>query len=751
MKIFYLIALSVIALYSCQNSGSGLYMESSKTIEIDQLSSDDSIIFRAAHVVPSEAQYQFKRDEFICFIHFGINSFTRVEWGSGVEDPSVFALKNLDTDQWCRAAKSAGMAKVIFTVKHHDGFCLWQTRYTAHGVSSTEFRDGNGDILKDLAASCKKYDLKLGVYLSPADLFQIESPDGLYGNRSKKSERTIPREVEGRPFSDKRTFSFCIDDYNEYFLNQLYELLTEYGPVHEVWFDGAHPKRKGGQTYDYIAWKELIRTLAPEAVIFGKDDVRWCGNEGGGTRDSEWDVVSFKDDPNSQNMFPDMHGDLGSVDKLREGNFLHYLPAETNTSIRAGWFYRDDTEQDVRGADDLFDIYERSVGGNSTFLLNLPPNREGEISQREVAVLKEIGDRIRSTYSNDLFKGAKGSKLVLDSNDETFELVKEGDMIEIETPEPITINRLLLQEAIRTHSMRVAEHKLEAFIEGEWKEIATSTVIGYKRILRFSDITSDRFRVTFTKTRLEPAISKISAHFYERKPAQLDISRDFDGVIAISKIQHKFGWKREGGEAARELAPGTVIHYTLDGSEVIESSPIYDKPFRSEGGTVRAKAYANGVAGGETKSVFGLLKGDWTLQKASSTANEIHNAEFAFDGDENTYWKSKNSGHPQYLEIDLNRTVTIKGFAYTPWAKKGSASDLNVEGMVERGVIKVSSDGKNWRVAGEFEFGNLINDPTVRYSYFEKEVEARYVRFESTKGARDSRSATVAELDLIAY
>ena len=169
--------------------------------------------------------------------------------------------------------KAAGIKMVILTVKHHDGFVLWQSRYTKHGIMSTTFRDGKGDVLKELSASCRKYDLKLGVYLSPADLYQIENPEGLYGNLSKYTLRTIPREVAGRPFKSKTQFKFEVDDYNEYFLNQLFELLTEYGPIHEVWFDGAHPKRKGGQTYNYPAWKKLIKTVAPQAVIFGREDI----------------------------------------------------------------------------------------------------------------------------------------------------------------------------------------------------------------------------------------------------------------------------------------------------------------------------------------------------------------------------------------------------------------------------------------------------------------------------------------------
>ena len=275
------------------------------TIPVEAGDSQEMIIEKAAHVVPTPNQLSALENEFIAFIHFGPNTFTKREWGTGHEDPKVFDLKTLDTDQWCEAMKAAGMKMVILTVKHHDGFVLWQSRYTTHGIMSTGFEGGKGDILKNLSASCQKYGLKLGIYLSPADLFQIESKDGLYGNLSQYTERVIPREVPGRPFANKTTFKFKVDDYNEYFLNQLFELLTEYGPIHEVWFDGAHPKRKGGQTYNYQAWKELIHTLAPEAVIFGREDVRWCGNEAGGTRPTEWNVVAYQANPDTMNHFAD--------------------------------------------------------------------------------------------------------------------------------------------------------------------------------------------------------------------------------------------------------------------------------------------------------------------------------------------------------------------------------------------------------------------------------------------------------------
>ena len=220
---------------SCkEESKKALFYTTQNTIKIDEDDSRDSIILKAAHVVPSKNQMNALKDEFIAFVHFGPNTFTKLEWGNGMEDPSVFNLKNLDTDQWCRAMKDAGMKKVIITAKHHDGFVLWQSRYTKHGVMSSPFQNGEGDILKELSKSCEKYGIKLGVYLSPADLYQIENKDGLYGNLSEYTLRTIPRPVEGRPFENKTTFEFEVDDYNESFLNQLFELLTEYGPIDEV-------------------------------------------------------------------------------------------------------------------------------------------------------------------------------------------------------------------------------------------------------------------------------------------------------------------------------------------------------------------------------------------------------------------------------------------------------------------------------------------------------------------------------------
>ena len=566
MNKFSLLLVGALSLLSC-NSEPRSSISPQSTIKIEKGESRESILEKAAHVVPSANQLSALDNEFIAFIHFGPNTFTRKEWGNGMEDPAVFDLQTLDTDQWCQAMKAAGMKMVIFTAKHHDGFVLWQSRYTNHGVISSGYKNGKGDVLKELSESCKKYDLKLGIYLSPADLYQIESPDGLYGNLSNYTKRTIPREVEGRPFDNKTTFEFEVDDYNEYFLNKLFELLTEYGEIHEVWFDGAHPKRKGGQTYHYAAWRKLIRTLAPNAVIFGREDIRWCGNEAGATRKTEWNVITYPEDPNTATEFVDMtDNDLGSREKLYAGNYLHYQPAETNTSIREGWFYRDDTSQKVRSADDVFDIYERSVGGNSNFLLNIPPNREGKFSPQDVAVLEEVGKRIQETYTLNLIEKARGPREVLDGKLDTYLLVDNADQsISITMKKPTTINRLVLQEAIATHSERVEAHAVDAWIDNQWVEIAQATNIGYKRILRFPEVTTNKIRLRITSSRLTPTICNISAHYYHSRPPQLAFSRNKEGMVTIAPLKSVFNWNQYGENAAKNLNVGyeIFIHSTV--------------------------------------------------------------------------------------------------------------------------------------------------------------------------------------------
>ncbi len=742
-KLFqYAVLMLIVASCNQKNTGNSIVMPVSNTIAINESDTNDSIVLKAAHVVPTTNQYNALKNEFIAFIHLGPNTFTRKEWGNGMEDSKIFNLQNLDTDQWCKAMKGAQMKMVIITVKHHDGFVLWQSRYTKHGIMSTPFKNGKGDILKELSESCKKYGLKLGVYLSPADLYQIENKEGLYGNLSKYTERTIPRPIKGRPFNNKTTFKFKVDDYNEYFLNQLFELLTEYGPIYEVWFDGAHPKRKGGQTYNYLAWKELIHKLAPKAVVFGKQDIRWCGNESGGTRDTEWNVIPYQEDPHGMSSFHDITAkDIGSREKLYKAKYLHYQQAETNTSIREGWFYRDDTNQKVRSADDVFDIYERSVGGNSTFLLNIPPNRDGKFSPEDIKVLKEVGQRIKETYGDNLFKNASGPKKVLDNNTDSFVVLDQDPQeIIIETSKPVTVNRFVIQEAIATHGERVEKYTFDAWVDDKWKEIVTSTNIGYKRILRFPEVTSNKFRLRVLESRYYPVISNISAHYYNSRPPELSIERNFEGLITIKPKKHNFRWKPHGEDASANINAGLMIRYTTDGSKPNKTSKLYTKEFFYPMGEIKAIPLIHDENGPVVSHTFGSVKKDWKLISVDSKKKK-HKADNAFDSFYNTYWQSKpNKNNKHYISIDLGKEYKLTGFSYTPQKEHAG-------GMIEKGVIKISKNGKSWKVLEDFTFGNLINDPSTRKHLFQTPINTRYIRLESKVIAGGKNTAAVAELD----
>ena len=708
------------------------------TIAINPGDSEEMIMQKAAHVVPTANQMSALENEFIAFIHFGPNTFTRMEWGTGNEDPKIFDLKTLDTDQWCQAMKSAGMKMVIITVKHHDGFCLWQSRYTRHGIMSTGFRDGKGDVLKDLSASCRKYGLKLGIYLSPADLYQIENPAGLYGNLSKYSMREIPREVPGRPFANKKKFRFYVDDYNEYFLNQLFELLTEYGEVHELWFDGAHPKRKGGQQYNYKAWMELIHTLAPKAVVFGRGDVRWCGNESGATRSTEWNVLPYVEHPDSMSHYPDMtEADIASRQKLLKANYLHYQQAETNTSIREGWFYRDDERQRVRSADDVFDIYERSVGGNSTFLLNIPPNREGRFSDEDVRVLAEVGNRISNTYGKSLLKGiAKGPKQLFDDNNRTF--VEITAPLEIGMKREVTFNRIVLQEPVAVHGERIERLAVDIMTNGEWHEVAQCTNVGYKRIIRLPEVTTKRVRIRVLESRSTAALSTVSLHRYESRPPQLSCSQGIDGKVTISPKKHEFGWKPHNENAAGNLSTGYTIHYTTDGSQPDENSPLYTLPLTIEPCLLKAVAVLGDKTGAVMSHQVGFAKEKWVIT-TSAGETKGHEAAKAIDAKPGSYWQST-SGTEQSITIDMGESHTLRGFCYTP------ANGVS-NGHMSACRVMWSADGVTYHSAGDYTFGNIVNDPSPRYHYLPQSVEARFVTIIAT-GIAQGEVLNVGEIDI---
>jgi len=508
----------------------------------------------------------------------------------------------------------------------------------------------------------------------------------------------------------------------------------------------------GPNTYEY--WYTLIRELAPEAVIFGKGpDVRWCGNESGRTRESEWNVIPLDVHPDNCDWLDITAEDLGSREKLYDAKYLYYLPAETNTSIRHGWFYRDDTLQDARTADDVFDIYERSVGGNSVFMLNIPPNRDGQFSIRDANVLKEVGKRIRETYGHNLLKDAvSNSTFVLDGDGHAcWSPEKEDENLMPTLDEPVTVNRFMIHEAIGLKGQRIEHHAMDAWIDQQWKEVAQGTTVGYKKIMRFPQVTSNRFRLRIPVSRLKPSVTEISAHYYRPRPGILQIQRDSQGFISISPQAKAFEWKPHHQNTAL-INQDLEIRYTIDGNIPDKKSAGYRNKFLlRSGGVVKARAFSRDEEGQVVTECFGLLKCNWKPISVSSQVPEVHPASNAFDGNPETFWITGEKGerkelpaHPHFISIDIDTACTITGFMYLP------RQDNRIpEGMIEKGYIEISEDGKNWQNTENFEFGNLLNDPSRRTCWFRKPVKGRYIRLISTAGVDGNPSAGAAEIEML--
>jgi len=467
----------------------------------------NNVIYRAAHIVPMERQLAWQKMEFYAFIHFGVNTFTDREWGDGTEDPAIFNPIEFDARQWVSVIKDAGMSGLIMTCKHHDGFCLWPSQYTEHSVKNSPWRNGKGDIVGEVAQACREAEIKFGVYLSPWD-------------RHEPSYGDSPR-------------------YNDYFKNQLRELLTNYGEIFSVWFDGACGEGPNGkrQVYSWEEYYEIIRELQPDAVIsIMGPDVRWCGNEAGRTRTSEWSVLPKRlsdqetiaeasqtvDDP-AWALAGGSEDDLGSRDKLKDARELIWFPAETNTSIRRGWFYHQAQDERVKSFDRLLDIYFKTVGGNSTFLLNFPPDQRGLIHENDAQRARQIGDFLKATFKTNLALGAEtrashtkghGAEFSADNTVDgswntywTTDDWQSTAEIEYDLGETVTFNVAMLQEYIKG-GQRVEAFALDVWDGSQWKEVAQSTTIGYKRLLRFPIVTTRKVRIRIIQSRVSPTIAK---------------------------------------------------------------------------------------------------------------------------------------------------------------------------------------------------------------------------------------------------
>jgi alpha-L-fucosidase len=448
--------------------------------------------------VPSERQLAWHEMEYYMFVHFTVNTFTDKEWGYGDEKESVFNPTALDCRQWAKVAKEAGMKGIIITAKHHDGFCLWPSQFTEHSVKNSVWKDGKGDVLMELRKACDEFGLKMGVYLSPWD-----RNSAVYG--------TLP--------------------YLAYYRNQLHELLTKYGNIFEVWFDGANggdgyyggareTRKIDNKTYyDWPNTHSIVRELQPSAVMFSDagPDIRWVGNESGMGSLTNWCLLK-KDE-----MYPG--GNFAKILGAGHEDGNYWVPAEVDVSIRRGWFYHQNQDSLVRSPENLMELYYSSVGRNSNLLLNVPPDRRGLLHENDVKSLLAFREMLKKEFENNIAKGKKATATsvwgkgyeaskVNDGNPETFWATKDGQTsgdIIIDLGKETEVNRIVLQEYIKL-GQRVQEFKVTGYSNGEWKPLIDGTTIGHKVIRKFPLIKTSKIKVAFGKSRACPVISNIELY-----------------------------------------------------------------------------------------------------------------------------------------------------------------------------------------------------------------------------------------------
>ncbi|WP_347840600.1 alpha-L-fucosidase [uncultured Draconibacterium sp.] len=513
---------------------------------------EEDIVLKASKVVPSQRQYDWQKLELTAFIHFGVRTFDDEGFEKREADISLFNPEEIDVRQWVKVLKEAGMKLVVFTAKHSDGLCNWPSKCTEYNISKTPFQDGTGDLVRDLAEACKEAGLKFGVYVSPWD----------------KHEPT-----------------FGTDAYNKVLIGQLTELLTNYGEISEVWFDGH-----GDGTVQNYYWDEyysLIRKLQPNAVIAVMGpDVRWVGTESGYGRHTEWSVLpgnaTNQEDIAAGSQQGDVEGafvprnlmdeDLGSREILKNAESLVWYPAEIDVSIRPGWFYVKEDDHQVKTPQKLVDIFYNSVGLNGVLLLNIAPDERGLIPDADIKSLKGMRYILDNTFNNNLVSKAKinsdnevkkhSAKLLLDNNNETYWSPKSTTkpmIAQIELARKQSFNTLMLQENI-LEGQRIEKYKLDYFNGEEWETFVEGTTVGYKRLFKFPEVKTDRIRMTIEESRSIPQLSTIGVFKSPPEVSFEPAACSFRDEIKVQLISD---------------TKASKIYYTLDGSIPTEESELY--------------------------------------------------------------------------------------------------------------------------------------------------------------------------------
>ncbi len=646
--------------------------------------------------------------EYYGLIHYGLNTYIEVDWGYGDTSPELFNPRNLDTDQWVKAAKDAGMRGLILVAKHHDGFCLWQTKTTDYSLKAAPWREGKGDLVADFMASCKKYGIKPGIYISPWD-----RNHGDYGTEA------------------------YVTDYHE----QWRELLTLYGAdIFEVWFDGAN----GGDGYyggaretrtipaDYYQYDKLFEMLdeyAPNATIFGgynENALRWVGNESGYAGETNWSTYS------KGSAFV-----ANSELKAREVGIKggqYWLPAEADTPLLQPhrWFYH--SQRKPRGLENFVDMYYKTVGRNASLSLGLSPAPDGLIPQADVVAMIAAKKQLDKDFETDLVQEStisssqfSGDEAALkDSDLFSYWATEEGVnsvSLEIAFTKPTAFNRLMVQEAISL-GQRVTSFALEIDINGSWKEVANATTIGYKRILQFKTVTTEKVRLTLNTDAPALTLAKVALFNAPEVLIPPTISRNAFGKVRIKgkSLEYK-------------------LHYAIGGNEF----KPYTLPVNFQGsGELRAMA-CHIPSGTQTDIVaknFTEVARKYRLLSTLTHQSLSTNFKKALDGREETHWVSKPlaGGEEPLITLDIGTKKFINGFSYTP------RQDNSREGTFTHYEFFTSKDNQNWTLSNSGAFDNIINNPVAQTVLLETTVKARYVKLVAKK--RNGSVASCAEFGL---
>ena len=654
--------------------------------------------------VPTAQQLAWHDLEYYAFVHFNMNTFSDMEWGMGDESPSAFNPSELDTRQWARVVRDAGMKGIIITAKHHDGFCLWPSAYTEHSVKNSPWKEGKGDLVRELTDACKEYGLKFGIYYSPWDR---NHPD------------------YGKP------------EYITYMRNQLTELLTNYGEIFEVWFDGANGgtgyygganEERKVDKFTYYDWPNtyaLVRELQPGAMMFsdGGPDVRWVGNEEGFAYETTWGNLMRDSVYAGMPEYPEKYAS-------GQENGTHWVPAEADVSTRPGWYYHEYEDHKVKTLPQLLDIYYNSIGRNSSLLINFPVDRRGLIHEKDLEQVMKLKAKIDEDFAHDLAQNSriaasnergKGFEIenVLDGKKETYWASEDGmieNTITLDFGKPTWINRFLAQEHIAL-GQRIKSFKLEAETDAGWKEIYNGTTVGIKRILRFDDVEASKLRFTILDAKASPTVSRIGVFYAPKLVVEPEISREKSGMVTLSVPENS-----------------VEIFYTLDGTTPSESSPRFENAFLVEKPTL-LKAVAIDPKSGRKSEVMtkrlDIPKANWVVVSNDSDAGR------AIDEDKNSFWRSDKNE----LAIDLGAVYELSGFSYWP------PQNRYMSGVISEYVFEVSLDGKTWTKLSQGEFSNIQNNPieqTVRFPA----AKASSIRLKAISTI-DGRLASFAEVGVL--